>query len=138
MLFVSITKDEIAQNFDSVNTEESKIDNFIITSITDNFLSKRIHDKNGFSILESPFISSSDSDKIIFSQFWYNSIDNAFHLSKFTLSGRAIYYHLNQKGEFFCSTHISMLRKAGVPIKENVDVLPEFFTYRIVMPPQTL
>jgi asparagine synthetase B (glutamine-hydrolysing) len=31
-----------------------------------------------------------------------------------------------------------MLRKAGVPIKENIDVLPEFFTYRIVMPPQTL
>jgi asparagine synthetase B (glutamine-hydrolysing) len=31
-----------------------------------------------------------------------------------------------------------MLRKAGVSIKENKDVLPEFFTYRIVMPPQTL
>lgn len=31
-----------------------------------------------------------------------------------------------------------MLRKAGVPIEENKEVLPEFFVYRFVMPPDTL
>ena len=137
MFLVAITKDEISQNFDSVDIEESKIDAFIVTSITDNFLSKRIFEKNGFSIIESPLISS-DINKIIFSKFSYNHIENVFHISKSTMSGRPIYYYLNPKGEFFCSTHISMLRSAGVPIEENTDVLPEFFTYRIVMPPQTL
>jgi len=138
MFLVAITKDEIAQNFDSADIEETKIDEFIATSITDHFLSKRIFEKNGFSIIESPLISESDSSKIIFSKFSYNHIENTFYISKSTISGRPIYYYLNPKGEFFCSTHISMLRKAGVPIKENIDVLPEFFTYRIVMPPQTL
>jgi len=139
MFLVAITKNEIAHNFDSVDIEESKIDNCIITSITDNFLSKRIFEKTGFSIIESPLISSSDSSsKIIFSKFSYNHIENAFHISKSTISGRPIYYHLNPKGDFFCSTHISMMRIAGVPILENTNVLPEFFVYRYVIPPQTL
>jgi len=137
MFLVAIAKNEIAQNFDSVDIEESKINKFIITSITDNFLSKRIIEKNGFSIIESPLISS-DFNMIIFSKFSYNSVDNTFYLSKSTISGRPIYYHLNPKGEFFCSTHISMMRRAGVPILENINVLPEFFVYRYVIPPQTL
>jgi asparagine synthase (glutamine-hydrolysing) len=138
MFFISITKDEILQNFDRVDIQESKIDKFRITSITDDFLSKRILEKNGFSIIESPLVSSLEPNKIIFSKFSYRDGENVFYLSKSTISGRPIYYHINQAGEFFCSTHISMLRKAGVPIKENTDVLPEFFTFRIVMPPETL
>jgi asparagine synthetase B (glutamine-hydrolysing) len=31
-----------------------------------------------------------------------------------------------------------MLRKAGVPIEENTKVLPEFFVYRYIIPPETL
>lgn len=138
MFFVAITKDEISQNFDSVDIEESRIDSFMITHITDNFLSKRIFGKNGFSIIESPLVTSRDTIEIIFSEFSHNSIENTFYISKSTISGRPVYYYLNPKGDFFCSTHISLLRKAGVPIKENREVLPEFFVYRIVMPPQTL
>jgi len=138
MFFVAITKNEIAQNFGSINIDEFKIENFVITSVIDDFLSERIFEKNGFSIIESPLVSLPDSSKIIFSKFSYNKIENSFYISKSTISGRPIYYHLNPKGDFFCSTHISMLRKAGVPINENKDVLPEFFTYRIVMPPHSL
>jgi asparagine synthetase B (glutamine-hydrolysing) len=138
MFLFTITKEEIAQNFDTVDVEESKIDNCIITSITDNFLSKRIFEKNGISILESPLVSEANICKIIFSKFSYNTSQNTFTISKSTISGRPIYYYLNSNNEFFCSTHISMLRKAGVPIQENIDVLPEFFIYRIVMPPRTL
>jgi len=138
MFLVTITKNEIAQNFDSDKIEESKKDNFIITSITDNVLSRRVFEKNGFSIIESPLISSSDYSKINFTKFSYNALENAFYISKNTMSGRPIYYHLHPNGDFYCSTHISMLRKTGVQIKENNSVLPEFFTYRIVMPPRTM
>lgn len=138
MFFAAITKDEIAQNFDSADIEKSKIQNYVITSVIDNFLSKRIFGKNGFSIMESPLISSSDCSKIVFLKFNYDENEKTFCLFKSTISGRPIYYYLSPNNEFFCSTHISMLRKAGVPIKENIDVLPEFFTYRIIMPPQTL
>jgi asparagine synthetase B (glutamine-hydrolysing) len=54
------------------------------------------------------------------------------------ISGRPIYYHINPAGEFFCSTQISLLREAGVIIRENKEALPEFFVYRLVMPPRTL
>lgn len=139
MFLVAITKNEIAQNFDSsIDIEESKLDKFRITSIIDNFLSMRIIEKSGFSIIETPLVSSSDSNKIIFSKFSYNNIENMFSIYKATISGRPIYYYLDPNGDFFCSTHISMLRKSGVPIEENIDILPEFFTYRIVMPPNTL
>lgn len=138
MFFVSITKDVIAQNFDDVDLEEFILDTKIVTTVIDNFLSKRIFEKDGFSIIESPLVSSPENSKIIFSKFSYNNVEKVFYISKSTISGRSIYTYLNSKGDFFCSTHISMLRKAGVPISENRDVLPEFFTYRIVMPPQTL
>jgi hypothetical protein len=75
MFLAAVTRDEIAQNFDSVDIEQSKMNKFIVTSITDNFLSKRIFEKNGFSIIESPLISESDSSKIIFSKFSYNNIE---------------------------------------------------------------
>jgi len=138
MFFISLTKNEISQNFDAFNIEETKVNGFIYTSIIDNFLSKRVFEKNGFSIIESPLKQGPDEQKIIFSKIHYNPEKTKLSLSKSTISGRPIYYYLNSNNEFFCSTHIATLRKAGVPIKENTKALPEFFTYRIVMPPRTL
>ena len=137
MFFFSITKDEIAQKFQSRNIEQFKTNLFVMTIITDNFLSKLIIEPNGFSIIESPIISNPDFPKIIFSEVKYNN-NGIIKISKSTISGRPIFYYLTQKGEFFCSTHISMLRKTGIKIEENIDVLPEFFVYRLVMPPHTL
>ena len=62
----------------------------------------------------------------------------SIRLFRSTMAGRPVYYHLNRDGELFCSSHISTLRKVGVPIEENGEVLPEFFVYRYVMPPRTL
>jgi len=138
MFLVAITKHEIAHNFQSANVDEFKINSSIVTIVTDNFLSKFISEPNGFSIIESPLISSPKFRKIVFSQVDYNKNHNIFTIFRSTISGRAIYYYIDSKGNFFCSTHISMLRTAGVPIKENTEVLPEFFVYRCVLPPQTL
>ena len=138
MFLLAITRYKIAHSFRSVDVEEFKINSSIITIVTDNLLSRYISEPDGFSIIESPLISSPEFRDIIFSQVNYNKDDNAFDIFRSTVSGRPIYYHINPKGDFFCSTHISMLRKAGVRIEENTDVLPEFFVYRYVMPPQTL
>lgn len=138
MFFVAITKDQISQNFQHVSLEEFKIHSFVITLITDKFLSRYISGSNGFSVIESPGHPSSNLDDIIFSQFQFNKKEDTFSLARDTIAGRPIYYHINSKGEFFCSTHISLLRTAGVPIEENTTVLPEFFIYRHVMPPNTL
>jgi len=138
MFFIALTKQEIAQNFHSEKIEEFKINSFIVTIVTDQFLSAFFSESNGFSIVESPLISSSGYQNVIFSQLTYHCDKEFLTIFKSTISGRPIYYHINSKGEFFCSTHISLLKIAGVPIEENIDVLPEFFVYRFVMPPNTL
>jgi len=138
MFFLSITKNEISQNYQSYKIDEFKINSLFITVVTDNNTSKFIDEENGFSIIELPIIDSVENNKILFSNITYNKIDNELMISKSTISGRSLYYHINNKGEFFCSTHISLLRKAEVIIKENKQVLPEFFIYRYVMPPYSL
>ena len=138
MFFVAITKDEISQNFKNVQSEELKIHPFIITVITDNILSKYIPNKNGFSLIESPYFSSSEKEKIIFSQGIYHQQEHSFTIRRSTISGRPIFYTTNSKDDFYCSTHISLLRTAGIPIQEDATVLPEFFIYRHIMPPRTL
>jgi len=138
MFFLSITKNEISQNYQSYKIDEFKINSLFITVVTDNNTSKFIDEENGFSIIELPIIDSVENNKILFSNITYNKNDKDLLIFKSTISGRSLYYHINNKGEFFCSTHISLLRKAEVIIKENKQVLPEFFIYRYVMPPYSL
>jgi len=138
MFFTSITKDGVAQNFQSVKVEEFNLHSWKISIVTDKFLSDFITEPDGFSIIESPLINTPDFQKIIFSKVSFENKNDSVTIFKSTISGRPIYYHINSAGEFFCSTHISLLRSAGVPIEENRDVLPEFFIYRCVVPPQTL
>lgn len=138
MFFVAFTKNRIIDKLKLYDFVEHKANSLIATIVTDNFLSKYFQKQNGFSIIESPLISTSYFNDIIFSEVVYSDTDNMLCIYKPTVSGRPIYYHINSKGDFFCSTHISLLRKAGVPIEENTDVLPEFFVYRFIMPPRTL
>jgi asparagine synthase (glutamine-hydrolysing) len=138
MFLVALTRDGIAQNFQSAKIEEFNLHSMKVTVITDNFLSDFVTEPDGFSVIESPLISTSDFRNIIFLKVTYDNKNDSFSILKSTISGRPIYYHINSAGEFFCSTHISLLRSAGVPIRENTDVLPEFFIYRFVMPPNTL
>jgi len=140
MFLLAITNEEIAFTLQSQSYEinDFKIDSSVVTIVTDNFLSKFISDENGFSLIESPLLSHHNFSDIIFSQVTYTKNSNSFEILKSTISGRPIYYHIDSKGNFFCSTHISMLRKSGVLIEENTAVLPEFFYYRYVMPPATL
>ncbi len=138
MFLLAITKEGISQNFKSTKVEEFNIHSFKATVIIDNFLSKFISEPDGFTILESPLIPSFNICDIIFSQITYQKNKGTLAVDKPLTSGRPIYYHINHQGELFCSSHLSMLRKAGVPIIENTSALPEFFIYRYVMPPKTL
>ena len=115
MFLIAITKDEIAQNFTSIKVDEFQINSYKVTIITDKFLSDLISEADDFSIIESPVISKSNNRNIIFSEVLYRNKENSLQVFKSTSSGRPLYYYTNLKGEFFCSTHISLLRKAGGP-----------------------
>ena len=140
MFLVSITHNSILNNFDlanlSLNQRESHF--MIHTVITDNFLSKFFVNRGGYSIIETPLLNISSGKRIIYIEINYNQKKREVSVLKTFISGRPIYYHINSRGEFYCSTHISMLKKAGVKIEENVKVLPEFFIYRYIFPPNTL
>jgi asparagine synthase (glutamine-hydrolysing) len=138
LFLITITNHKLSRNFQSFNVEESSSESSVITVVTDNYLSQLNRGQNGFSIIESPPGSSANSRGFILSKVTYDRKNNLLTISRGTTSGRAIYYYISSEGDFYCSTHIFMLRKAGVPIEENTGVLPEFFVYRYIMPPQTL
>jgi asparagine synthetase B (glutamine-hydrolysing) len=138
MFFVALTKKGITWKSSTGIIEEFPVHSWKATVVTDRFLSEYFPEKNGFSIIESPLISTPDPHSAIFSKVTYDTTKDSLTIFKSTISGRPIYYHVTPNGEFFCSTHISLLRAAGVPIEENRDVLPEFFVFRFVIPPNTL
>ena len=120
MFLIALTKNDIAQNFQSMKVEEYLIHSCKVTIVIDKFLSDFILYSDGFSVIESPLINTCDVENIIFSKILFNNKIDMISLFRSTLSGRPIYYHINTKGEFFCSTHISLLRSAGVKIEENI------------------
>ena len=109
-----------------------------LTIVTDDFVSTASIHLPEVRVIETPFASSADSGTTLFSEVNVNTSDGSIQLFKSTIAGTTVYYHISSTGEVFCSTHISMLRKVGVPIEENSEALPEFFVYRVVMAPHTL
>ncbi|MGQ9570397.1 MAG: hypothetical protein ACUVUQ_06065 [Thermodesulfovibrionales bacterium] len=136
MFLVSLTKTKIKNNFYSLNVKHISQKQFFITIVTDNFLSRLVTNQNGFLVVESPL--KNNSHDIVLAQVNFQKNNNTLEIFKPTISGRPIYYHINSDGEFFCSTHIKLLREARVSIQENSKALPEYFIYRLIMPPRTL
>jgi asparagine synthetase B (glutamine-hydrolysing) len=139
MFLLAITKNELTCDFENAYVERVEVDSpFKIIVVTDGFLARCVLEVDRFSLIEALYTSSGNPDNVIFSQVQYNAHDKIIHISRPTVAGRPIYYQVTSDGDFFCSTHVSMFRKIGVSIEENVEVLPEFFVYRYIMPPQTL
>ncbi len=137
MFLVAVTNSDISANFSSEKCETFVFQKKNLTIVYDNFLST-IVSKNGLSVIESPLISNSGASEIILSQAQIDRERGIIEFSRPFVSGRPIYYHVDAEGNFYCSTHISMIRQAGIVIQENKKVLPEFFVFRFVLPPQTL
>jgi asparagine synthetase B (glutamine-hydrolysing) len=139
MFLVAITKQSIAHAFRAPEACEFRVDpQRILTILTDKFLSSLSIESTKITVAESPAISSSSTGIPVFSEISFDQKSMVLEIFKSTMAGRPVYYYRSQRGDFYCSTHIVMLRKAGVPLEENTKVLPGFFVYRYVMPPNTL
>ena len=132
MFFLSVTNSSISKNFLSSNLQELRVNSLFLTVMTDDF-SKLVTEPDGFSVLETSLDSTDFFSKIV-----YDNKNNTIKVVKSTLSGMPIYYKAEPNGNFFCSSSISMLREAGVEIEENTSILPEYFVYFYVSPPDTL
>jgi len=136
MFLLSITKSSLS-SFRSYKFEEFNLPRRKLTIVTDNFLSKIFSEEDSTSVIESPLISCCNSKELVLTGAKYDNKNSILEIYKPLISGRSIYYHLDSKGDFYCSTHISMLREAGIKIDENNALIPEFFVFRFIMPPQT-
>lgn len=138
MFFLSISKGRNTDGDRLAAAQEFTIDAMVFRVVTDNFLSRLIFTTKGFSVIESPHISASEAEEPIFSRIIYDKTNGRLSIERSTVSGRPIYYWLNREGELACSTHIRMFRQAGIKIEENSRLLPGFFIYRFMTPPQTI
>lgn len=65
--------------------------------------------------------------------------EKAVTIAKSLSAAKTLYYYVDQKKRKVCiSTRISLLRENGIPIRENKNVIPEFFVSRFVVPPNTM
>ncbi len=137
MFLVAFTNSSLVAQLAPHDVEELRIGSRFVTIVTDRFLSRATSNGDDFSLIEAPPLGAEDNPAIVFSRVAYSKRDNLLTINKATISGRPIYY-TSSNGDFFCSSHISLLRKAGVVIAENTRALPEFFAYSYLLPPMTL
>jgi hypothetical protein len=116
-----------------------------------NSIIKYSNKRYNFSIIFDDRMEISEEEKMI--RIKYNSIngDQEYFFSKFeidlendllsvfntTLSSVPIYYYKNGSNVYI-SNSIKLLKSVGVPVIEDLSVIPEFLVYRYVFPPSTI
>jgi asparagine synthase (glutamine-hydrolysing) len=139
MLLAALSRSSLPGTFASYAHQQFTVaPGWVLTIATDGLLSRiEVSDDEivGAESLLCPLNVGSDV-KFITARFSRKL--RRLEILKATISGRPVYYHLGSNGEFFVSTHIRLLRQAGVVIHENAEVVPELLIYRTVAPPRTL
>jgi len=139
MFLFALTTSPIQIAFDGNLARKSLENELFLTVLYDGFLSYFEDGDDLLSVKESILPANRiSSDDTVLSEIVYKKSDNSIRVRKPTISGRPIYYYLDNHRNFYCSTHIKLLRNAEVPIEENSDALPEFFVYRFVQPPRSM
>lgn len=139
MFLIAITPRAVPDLGAGFQRAETRRDGFVITGAADGRLGRVTETSQGFMIAETVAGSPADPrSRLTLSWAEMNAATGVLRFGKRREAGRPIYYHLAADGGFVCSTHISLLRKAGVPITEDPETVPEYFVYRIATAPRTL
>lgn len=139
MFFFCLTPVPPAFTLSGLQTTTVACGRWFCTTGTDGRLATAVSDGTRTVITESPVTRPvAGPQGNAYCSVTMDSRTAEFEIRKAILSGRPIYYHLSHRGEFYCATHIALLKEAGVPLAVNEARLPEFFAYRLVTPPATL
>jgi asparagine synthase (glutamine-hydrolysing) len=61
------------------------------------------------------------------------------HIIKPLFSQKALYYHISSDQKaIHISTHIKLLKQAGIPIQENTEAIAEYFLFGRILSPETI
>lgn len=137
MFLISITKSELNGKYDNLHEKILEFNSLKISILTDQEYHRLEINADGFSINKT-FFDNEISESLTSQVVKYIKKSNKLILTRKSHFGSSFFYHIKSNGNFYCSTHITLLKEAGVQIEENAEILPEFFSYRYVMPPNTL
>jgi len=137
LFLFSVSDFQIEKDFKNFDVEKFRAGSRYYMVVTDGRSSRSTSRPSGLSVIESPLAAHDNYVDLMFSKIEFDLEKNEIVIFKSTLSGRPIYYCIDSKGDFYCSSHISLLGEAGVKIEENTSVLPEFFVYCYISPPNT-
>ena len=142
MLFVALTRRSVVGRLPSAQSREFSISpGWFLTCVTDNFLSRLSisPQEDEIAVCESLLASleNREGDEV-FVTARFQRFSRTLQVSVRPLSALHVFYCVDVEGNFFLSTHLALLRQAGVPIEPDPEVLPEFLIYRVVSPPRTL
>ncbi len=139
MLFFALTNSPVSNTLTGNQIQTHLGNGMYLTMVSDEFFSHITETDTKITIRESiHFGEAKHVENGILSEIIYYLDQDTVQIYKPTISGRPLYYHLNNSGNFYCSSHISVLRNTGIPIEENKEALPEFFVYRFVQPPRSI
>jgi asparagine synthetase B (glutamine-hydrolysing) len=140
MLFVALTQSSILHRLPGGLARESRVSpHYLLSWVTDDFFSQWSNAEGETAVWESLLGHPNNRrDGVSFVEARLSPAQQVLQVIKSSVSGRPVYYSVNSRNEFFLSTHIALLRQAGVPIEEDPEVLPELLVYRTVAPPRTL
>ena len=138
MFFISLTKNRLTNKIKTGHVKDVSTDLGYITVVTDGLLSKVDVQDQSITLLETPFLHTEHEHTEYFVKARFDLSAKVLNFDKKINSGRAIYYTTNDRGEVFVSTHIHLLREAGIVIEENSHAVPEFLVFSSVVAPYTL
>ena len=139
MLLISVTdSNNVADLFKGYQIIESRKDSKTITAISDEVFSRIIHNKTGFTVVKTPLALYDNYLSAIDTKIIFDEEKGRIIIHKPVETSSQLFYTITSDGEFYCSTHISMLREAGVPILENKEVLPQLLYFGHAIPPSTI
>ena len=137
MFLLAATRSPLPHTVGTLDTHAVEQDDWHITTATDGTWSHAWPD-GALRHVREAVACNEGGGQLAFIHASYDPARSAIEIDHHFISGKALYYHRSAIGEFFVSTHISLLRDAGVVLEEDSDRLPEFFIYRFITPPLTL
>ena len=135
MFFLSITRHGVARKLDAPDVREHNLGGWVVTTATDGWLSTCAVEGAAVTVTEA---APSAREEIPFVRARVSDAPLAIDLTKELVGGRQVLYHVAPDGGFYCASHVHLLRRAGVSLAEDPDVLPELFSYRYVSAPRTM
>src|SRR4029450_9244162 len=122
MFLMALTKNVLKDRFPTHRVLEYDCTPLVATLITDGSICRHHVNQDGFAIVQTLPGQMNLDERTVLGRIEYRKAQKGVTLHRGTRAGLPIYYRF-ESGELYCSSHIALLRQAGVPIRESSRAL---------------